>query len=199
MSTLLLSCVALGIMSGVFIIPPGLVPLLGGATHYILLAVLFGVGLELGHTKGLISRLRRVAPVALLLPLTSGLGSLAGGLLGGLLIGGGVYAGLSIGAGFGWYSLSSVIIADFAGAELAALAFLTNVFRELIAIMTMPGLFRKGFGLAALTPGGATTMDTTLAIVSRMSDQETTIIAFYHGLSLSLMVPLLVPFLAARI
>ncbi len=199
MSIILLSCVALGVLAGVLVIPPALVPLLSGATHYILLAVLFGVGLELGHTRGLIARLKKVAPVALLLPLTSGLGSLLGGLLGGIILGSGVYAGLSIGAGFGWYSLSSVIIADFAGPELAALAFLTNVFREIIAIITMPMLFGRGFGLAALTPGGATTMDTTLAIVSRMSDQETTIIAFYHGLSLSLLVPLLVPLLASRI
>lgn len=199
MSTLLLGCVAVGIVTGTFLLPESMVPMLSGATHYILLAVLFGVGLELGHTRGLVSRLKQVAPAALLLPVTSGLGSLAGGMLGGLILGGGVYAGLSIGAGFGWYSLSSVIIADFAGAELAALAFLTNVCREIIAIMTMPALFRRGLGLAAVTPGGATTMDTTLAIVSRMADQETTIVAFYHGLSLSLMVPLLVPLLAARI
>ncbi|HSL93262.1 MAG TPA: lysine exporter LysO family protein [Bacillota bacterium] len=199
MSTLLLGCVAFGVLAGVILIPQSLVPLLSGSTHYILLAVLFGVGLELGHTRGLITRLKKVAPTSLLLPLTSGLGSLLGGLMGGLILGGGAYAGLAIGAGFGWYSLSSVIIADFAGAELAALAFLTNVFREIIAIVTMPVLFRRGFGIAALTPGGATTMDTTLAIVSKMADQETTIIAFYHGLSLSLLVPLLVPLLAARI
>jgi uncharacterized membrane protein YbjE (DUF340 family) len=199
MSALLLSCVVLGVLAGVFAIPETLVPFLSGATHYVLLAVLFGVGLELGHTRGLIIRLKQVSPVSLLLPLTSGVGSLVGGLIGGLMLGSGVYAGLAIGAGFGWYSLSSVIIADFAGAELAALAFLTNVFREIIAIVTMPILFRRGFGLAAVTPGGATTMDTTLAIVSKMAGQETTIVAFYHGLVLSLLVPLLVPLLAARI
>lgn len=199
MSALLLASVVIGVACGKFLIPQVMVPGLSSISHWVLLFVLFGVGVELGHTSGLLARLRRVSPAALLLPLTSGIGSLLGGLAAGLVLGLGVYAGLAIGAGFGWYSLSSVIIAEFSGPDLAALAFLTNVFREIIAIIAMPLLFRLRFGLAAITPGGATTMDTTLAIVSKVADDETTLIAFYHGVTLSMLVPLLVPLLAARI
>lgn len=199
MSLLLLTAVALGIVAGRFALPVGLIPHLDKAAYWVLLLVLLGVGMELGHAEEIWDKLKRLPKTSLLLPLTSAIGSILGGAVAAWPLGLGVFAGMAVGAGFGWYSLSSVILAEISGAELAALAFLSNVFREILAIVVMPVLFRLKLGIASITPGGATTMDTTLAIVSRCADEETTILAFFHGVTLSILVPILVPLLAAHI
>ncbi|KAF0198058.1 MAG: hypothetical protein FD169_121 [Bacillota bacterium] len=199
MTVLLLSTVVLGIFAGRYLVPALLVPQLAVYAMWLLLAVLLGIGIELGASTSLLERLKRMRPSSLLLPVTSALGSLLGVTLGAMLLGVTIPVGLSIGAGFGWYSLSSVLLSEVAGAEIAAVAFLTNVVRELIAIPIIPLLSRLKFGLAAITPGGATTMDTTLAIISRVTNEETTLVAFYHGIVLSLLVPVLVTFFARMI
>ncbi|MDP3486678.1 MAG: lysine exporter LysO family protein [Bacillota bacterium] len=199
MTLLLLSTVLMGILAGRYLMPVLLVPELGAYAMWLLLLVLVGIGVELGASSSLLERLKRMQPLNLLLPFTSALGSLLGVAVGAMILGVRIPVGLSIGAGFGWYSLSSVLLSEVAGTQIAALAFLTNVVRELIAIPVIPTLVRLNFGVAAITPGGATTMDTTLAIISRVTNEETTLVAFYHGVVLSLLVPVLVTFFARMI
>ena len=199
MTLLLLCTVALGILAGRYLVPALLVPQLASYAMWLLLAVLVGIGIDLGASTSLVERLRKMRPRNLLLPLTSALGSLLGVAVGSIILGVRIPIGLSVGAGFGWYSISSVLLSEVAGAEIAALAFLCNVARELIAIPIIPLLVRLNFGFAAITPGGATTMDTTLAVISRVTNEETTLVAFYHGAVLSLLVPILVTFFARMI
>ncbi len=199
MTMILIATVVAGIVAGRFIVPTAIVPHLDQVAMGLLYLVLLGIGMEMGSTGTWVGRLKKLRPRALLLPLTSALGSLLASALVATPLGVSLFAGLSIGAGFGWYSLSSVMLADMVGAQMGALAFLTNVLRELIAIISIPIFTRWGLGAAAITPGGATTMDTTLAVVSRVSDEETTILSFFHGLVLSTMVPVLVAFFAKRI
>lgn len=199
MTLLLLGTVILGVLAGRYLIPGVIVPQLETYAMFLLLAVLVGIGIELGASSSLVDRLRRMQPRNLLLPLTSALGSLLGVVVGAIILGVRIPVGLSIGAGFGWYSLSSVLLSEVAGAQIAALAFLTNVARELIAIPVIPTLARMNIGIAAVTPGGATTMDTTLAVISRVTNEEITLVAFYHGVVLSLLVPVLVTFFAGMI
>ncbi|MFZ5648571.1 MAG: lysine exporter LysO family protein [Bacillota bacterium] len=101
----------------------------------------------------------------------------------------------AVGAGFGWYSLSGVILSQIYSVEAGALAFLTNVMREIIAFVLIPVLAARIGSLAAVAPGGATTMDTTLPLIARSTDADTTVIAFVNGATLSAMVPVLVPLL----
>jgi uncharacterized membrane protein YbjE (DUF340 family) len=100
----------------------------------------------------------------------------------------------AVGAGFGWYTLSAIIIAPYQ-AELSVLAFLTNIMREIIAILTIPVIAKRLGYITAIAPSGATAMDTTLPIISKHTSGETAVLAFATGLTLSLMVPVLVPFI----
>jgi len=45
---------------------------------------------------------------------------------------------LAVGSGFGYYSLSSIFIADFRGAELGTVALLCNVMREIFTLLAAP-------------------------------------------------------------
>ena len=99
------------------------------------------------------------------------------------------------GARFGWYSLSGVILAKLHSTHIGALAFLTNIGRELLAICIIPPVAARFGNLAAIAPGGATAMDTTLPIIARATDGETALLAFTTGVLLSALVPMFVPFL----
>jgi uncharacterized membrane protein YbjE (DUF340 family) len=104
--------------------------------------------------------------------------------------------GMAIGAGFGWYSLSSAILAPISGGEIGIMALLTNIFREMLSILLLPFVVHYLGKTAAVAPGGATTMDTTLPFVVRYAGSEMSILSFVSGVILSLMVVFLVPALA---
>jgi len=76
------------------------------------------------------------------------------------------------------------------------MALLSNIFREMLSIIIMPLVVRYCGKIAAVAPGGATTMDTTLPVVVKYAGSEMSVISFVSGLTLSLLVVVLVPFFA---
>lgn len=98
---------------------------------------------------------------------------------------------LAVASGFGWYSLSAVIISNLHSAQLGAIAFFSNVIRELYAIVLTPILSRYSKS-AVISIAGATSMDTLLGPISHYTDAETSLLAFAHGFIVTMLVPLLV-------
>ena len=103
---------------------------------------------------------------------------------------------LAIGSGFGYYSLSSIFITEYRGAELGTIALTTNIIREIITLLGAAVLVRCFGKLAPICSGGATTMDTTLPVITRFSGKEYVIIAIFHGFVVDFSVPFLVTFFA---
>lgn len=154
--------------------------------------LLFFVGIDIGKNKNVLKDLKRSGALFFLIPIGVAVGSLIGAFIIGAILGYPLHESGAIGSGLGWYTLSSIIIAPYS-AELSVLAFLTNVVREIIAIMMIP-LVAKYVGFyEAIAPAGATAMDTTLPIVSRNTNSETAVLSFSTGLILSTLVPILVP------
>jgi uncharacterized membrane protein YbjE (DUF340 family) len=122
------------------------------------------------------------------------LGSIAGSVLGGFVLGLPINESSAIGAGFGWYSLSAIVLSKYS-AEVGALAFITNVCREVFALVSIPYIARYIGKLEAIAPAGATAMDTSLPIISKATDANTAVISFITGVVLSTLVPILVPIL----
>lgn len=195
MSLLLPAAVAVGILVGRYAFPEIWLEPLQSITMGFLYLLLVGIGINLAADSDVWILLRKIRPLALLVIPLSALGSILGAALVMFLLDGSFWLGASIGAGFGWYSLSSVLLAGELGATVGTLAFLTNTLRELLAMLLIPAATKR-FGVAGVTLGGATTMDTTLALISQAGDQQLTFIALLHGISLSSLVPLLVPLLA---
>jgi uncharacterized membrane protein YbjE (DUF340 family) len=99
---------------------------------------------------------------------------------------------LAVGYGFGYYSLSSIFITELRGEELGVVALLANVMREVITLLAAP-VFVVIFGkIAPIAAGGATSMDTTLPIISKCSGKEYAVISLFHGIVLTVLVPFLV-------
>ena len=181
------------ILIGYFLLNGGQRQWLNLLTNYSLAVLLFGVGIDIGASRKIIEDLRLMGWKLIMIPLLIAFGSLLGSILTGLIFGFAAGESAAVGAGFGWYSLSGVLISKLHSAELGSLAFLTNVFRELLTVMILP-LVAKYFGsLAAIAPGGATTMDVTLPLVKESGGEAVVIPAFVSGAVLSTLVPILVP------
>ena len=84
------------------------------------------------------------------------------------------------------------MITELYNIELGTVGFLSNVIREISAFIMIPLVARVSY-LAAIGPGGATTMDSTLPVISRFTNPETSVIAFFGGFMLSFVPPVLIP------
>lgn len=163
----------------------------------VLYALMFCVGITLGNDRTLVERVRRLDRRLALLPLATAVGTLCGAALAVPFFGPDTAVesltdSLAVGAGFGYYSLSSIFIADMRGAELATVALLCNVMREIFTLLAAP-LVARWFGpLAAVSIGGATTFDTTLPIITRAVGSPYAVVSIFHGCVMDFSVPFLV-------
>lgn len=99
---------------------------------------------------------------------------------------------MAVGSGFAYYSISSIFITQYRGAELGTVALLANIYREILTLLIAP-LLAKVFGpLAPISSGGATTMDTTLPIISQTCGQQYVVVSLFHGFVVDFSVPFLV-------
>jgi len=60
---------------------------------------------------------------------------------------------------------------DLGGMKLGAIAFLANLFREIVTFFVLPVVAKYFGGVTSIAPGGATTMDVTLPLIQRVSGE----------------------------
>ena len=162
---------------------------------FILYALMFCVGVSIGSDTNTLKSFRSVNPRLMMLPVITIVGSLAGtAAASALLPHRHLFDCLAIGSGFGYYSLSSIFITEYKGAELGTIALLANIMREIITLLCAPLLITFFGKLAPISMGGATTMDTTLPIITRTSGQDFIIVSIFHGFCVDFSVPFLVTF-----
>lgn len=158
----------------------------------VLYLLLFLIGLSLGADKNLKQLIGQINFRIILVPLGVCAGTLAGAYLVSFLLPLTGREAMAVGAGFGWYSLSSVFINKLHGESLGVVALLSNVVREIFTLLFTPVLVRYMGKLAGIASGGATAMDTTLPIIVRYSGKDYAIVSIFSGLALSISVPFLV-------
>lgn len=164
-------------------------------SFYALCALMFCVGVSIGNDPKTLKSFRSLNPRLVFLPVMTIVGTLAGCAAASLFLAHRSAADcMAVGAGFGYYSLSSIFITEAKGPELGTIALLSNIMREITALLCAPLLVRYFGKLAPISVGGATTMDTTLPIITRCSGQEFVIISIFHGFVVDFSVPFLVSF-----
>ena len=168
---------------------------LSHSSFIILCTLMFFVGISIGSDTNTLKSFRSVNPRLMMLPVMTIFGTLAGtAAASALLPHRHLFDCLAIGSGVGYYSLSSIFITQYKGAELGTIALLANILREILTLLCAP-LLAKYFGkLAPISMGGATTMDTTLPIITRTSGQDYVIVSIFHGFCVDFSVPFLVTF-----
>ncbi len=180
----------LGIVCGLM----GWLPSLDDNLSFLTLcALLFCVGMTVGNNTTLLKSFKRLDPRLMLLPLMTIIGTLAATAVAALgLPHRSLTDCLAVGSGFGYYSLSSILITQYRGPDLGTVALLANIIREVITLLGAPLMVRWFGPLAPISSGGATTMDTTLPIITRTSGEEFVILSLFHGFLVDFSVPFLV-------
>lgn len=157
-----------------------------------LCGLLLFVGLGIGLNPEMKKEVRSLSPCMALLPVVTIIGSWLGALLIWTVLHRALSDCMAINSGFAYYSLSSIFITEFRGAELGTIALLANIIREMLTLLGAP-LMARWFGpLAPISAGGATTMDTTLPILSQTVGQRYIALSIYHGFVVDFTVPFLV-------
>lgn len=184
----------LGTLCGMFhLLPPDLSQ--SNISFYALCALMFSVGISIGNDPQTLRNFRSLNPRLVLLPVATILGTLSAAALVSLILPHrSASECMAIGSGMGYYSLSSIFITQYKGPELGTLALLSNILREIMTLLCAPLLVRWFGNLAPISAGGATTMDTTLPIITRTAGQQFVIVSIFHGFITDFSVPFLVTF-----
>ena len=190
-SLVILGFFTLGIILGLAGLPVGqsIVHKLSFWSLCILMAM---VGMSVGGNPELVSSIRSMNPRIALLPIATILGTYAGCIIVNLFLGHSIADVLAIGSGFGYYSLSSVLISSSRGPQLGSIALISNIIREVFTLLCAPVLARIAGPLAPISSGGATTADTTLPIISSCCGDKFVLISIFHGFAVDFTVPFLV-------
>lgn len=164
----------------------------GDVSFVALCGLLLFVGLGIGLNPEMKKEVRSLSPRMALLPVVTIIGSWLGALLIWTVLHRTLSDCMAINSGFAYYSLSSIFITEYRGAELGTIALLANIIREMLTLLGAP-LMARWFGpLAPISAGGATTMDTTLPILSQTVGQRYVALSIYHGFVVDFTVPFLV-------
>ena len=156
--------------------------------------LLFFIGIDIGKNENIIGDLKKLNKKVLFLPFITILSSLAGGAVASIFLSLTMSETIAVSAGMGWYSFSAIELSKVS-VELGGIAFLSNIFRELLAIFLIPVIAKKIGSFESVSVAGATAMDSVLPIINRSNPAEISIISFYSGLVISIIVPILIPIL----
>lgn len=171
----------------------GQVPHVAQVTFIALCALLLVVGVSLGSNPTLLRGVKQLSLRLLFLPFVT----MGGTWLGVLAVSFCLHEYTSmqcvaVGSGFGYYSLSSVLIARLCTPQLGVLALVYNLLREMIVFALAPFIVRWCGPLSIISIGGATTADTTLPIIRQVSGERFVPLSIYHGVVMDFSVPFLV-------
>lgn len=191
----IVSFFVVGTVVGVCGLSPEWLDSVSDVSFYALCALMFFVGVSVGGDTSVLRSIRSVSPRLLLLPLVTVAGTLGGVAVASLLFPDRSLADcFAVGSGFGYYSLSGIFITEYRGPELGTVALLANISRELLTLLCAPLLVRWFGRLAPISAGGATTMDTTLPVITRVSGNAYVVVSVFHGFVVDFSVPFLVTF-----
>jgi len=188
-------CLILGIFCGQFIFMPKTVEFFAQLSDYALIVLLVSVGLSIGQNKLMFRKMQEYNVRVMVIPAGIVAGSLLGGIAGCIALNMPLRESLCIAAGMGWYSLSGVMLTDLISAEVGAIAFLSNIFREILTFMLIPILAKCLNEYTVIAPAGATSSDTSLPIIMKYTGEEVAMMAVINGVVCSSLIPVLIQFL----
>lgn len=170
-SLIILLCFAAGVLCSYW----GIIPECDDSLSlYILYVMMFLVGIGLGSDLTALSApIKKYKFQILLIPLSTIVGTIAACCLFSLFCPVPLRETVAIGCGFGYYSLSAILLNELAGADIGTIALICNLSRELLTLLTIPLLARYCGKLAPITAAGATSIDTTLPLISAPSEKNT--------------------------
>lgn len=182
----------LGIVCGQWIFPDDLISALTQNSGNILYLLMITVGISVGLNRQVFQKIKEYNIKIIIIPIGTILASVVGGFVSSWILGIDGKVGAAIASGLGWYSLSGVLITELAGAQFGTIAFMSNLIREIIAFVIIPFVAKNFNHYTAIAPAGATSEDTTLSMLIKYTSEDVVVMAIFHGIICSAMVPILI-------
>ncbi len=198
-SLIVISFFIAGIAAGYYGIIPDAEEL-SGCSIYVLYLLIAIIGFEFGY-KNLAATIRGLNSVSLMLPFFTVGGTLLFTIPAWMILRSfPLQDYLAVSSATGYYSLSSVLIMEYkkasaglgTAAELATIALLSNMIREIISLTCAP-FFRRYFGwYAPIASAGVASIDVVLPVIARTCGEKAVPIAIMQGVVLEILVPIMI-------
>ncbi|WP_235801967.1 lysine exporter LysO family protein [Halopseudomonas pelagia] len=120
-------------------------------------------------------------------------GSLLGAMVASWITGESLKTSFALSSGFGWFTLSSVLIGDTLGQTYGTMALMTDLFRELLAIVLLYAIGRHD-PQVSIGSAGATALDSTLPIIKQACSPDAVPMALVSGFLLTILAPVFITF-----
>ena len=181
-------CVVIGFVIGYFLPATYMPPENTMTVLLMILILLVGIGLKgSGITLKEVLLNKRGVEMSIIFTLAV----LIGGLLFALLFSEVSWTkGLALASGFGWYSLSAIVMTDSYGAIWGSVALFNDLIREFFALIFIPVFMRK-YPSASVGLGGATSLDFTLPIIQQSGGLKVVPLAISFGFIINIVAPVL--------
>lgn len=134
---------------------------------------------------------RRILSVGLMFTAAALVGDAAAGLAIAELLGLPLRLTVAAALGSGWYSFTGPFLSLFSP-SMGVIGFVANQLREDLTLALFPAIDRL-IGEGSVVMGGATSMDTTLGVITRYAGPETGLEGLVQGVVLTLLIPIIVP------
>ncbi|PYE40095.1 lysine exporter LysO family protein [Psychrobacter fozii] len=187
-------CVVIGMVIGYFL-PANYMPPENTMTALLMILILLvGIGLKgSGITLKEVLLNKRGVEMSVVFTIAV----LAGGLTFALMFSDVSWTkGLALSSGFGWYSLSAIVMTDAYGAVWGSVALFNDLVREFFALIFIPVFMRK-YPSAAVGLGGATSLDFTLPIIQQSGGLKVVPLAISFGFIINIVSPVLMVLFSA--
>lgn len=171
---------------------------------WLLYLLMFQAGLSIGSNPQLPALMKSLNPRILLLPLAIITGAIIFSALAGALlvpfVGRSIANYMAIGSACGYYSLSSLLIGNLlepslgvaVAAEIATVALLANIFRELFALVAAPWIVRWFSPEAEIAAAGVTAVDVCLPAIKKWCGLDYLPAAIVCGVVIDIATPFLI-------
>ena len=181
-SIIVLFFFSFGVLGGrLDLLPADWLGLVHEASNLAVYAMLAAVGMSLGFDSRAWRILRDLKGWVVLVPLMIIVGTFLGGVAAWTMLDMSFRDVMAVAAGFGYYSLSSMLINQLADVSLGSMALISNMVRELVTLLFAPLFARVFGGLGPLSAAGAAS-DTCLPAIIRTSGERNTILGIFSGM-----------------
>lgn len=159
-------------------------------TQVVLVFLLFLVGIQLRSNNISIKHIL-LNKIGIITTLVVTISAFLGGIVASFVLDLPARVGLAMSSGFGWYSLSGILMTEAHGPIIGSATFLNDILRELCAIILIPTLIKR-YQLTTLGLCGATSMDFTLPMLQKGGGIAIVPAAIAQGFLLTLIMPIFI-------
>lgn len=185
---------AAGVAAGYFLFGEGAGVYLGYSLYGSLILLYTGVGVSLGSNRKVFLYIKVLGFKIIYISVAIFIGSLTGGLLGGILMDVPLNISMVSAGGMSYYSITGAYMTQVYGIEAGTYGFIVNVMREFFTVLFLPLLAKISKG-STIASGAAGNMDTMLVPITKLVGTEIGLVALITGVILTFAVPFELPVL----